>query len=210
MSGSEKFYASERGVSSFFVENFLSHSTEKFRKGTLRCFRKFRASQIFMHKKGISLNYVEKSLSHSADKIRRGTLLCFERILVSKSFKQRRGEASRFCRKFFYLTGPKKLRQRTILCFRKISGSEKYFMDKRGGGRYHDFPSKFLTHCTEIFHCRTLWCFRKILLSKIFMHRRGASRFCRNFLSHRTETKSFVKGTLLFSGNFLVSKKNYG
>ena len=39
------------------------------------------------------------------------------------------------------------------------------------------------------------------------MHRRGASRFCRNFFSHRTKTKSFVKETLLFSGNFLVLKK---
>ena len=38
---------------------------------------------------------------------------------------------------------------------------------------YQDFPSKFLSHCTEIFHWRTLWRFRKILLSKIFMHRRG-------------------------------------
>ena len=79
------------GVSRFSVENFLSHSTEKFRWETLRCFRKTRVSQNFMHKKGISLNSVENFLSHSADKIRR-TLLCFERILVSKIFKQRRGK----------------------------------------------------------------------------------------------------------------------
>ena len=97
-----------RGVSRFSVENFLSHSTEKYRWGTLRCFRKLRVSQNFMHKKGISLNSVEIFLSHSADKIRRRTLLCFERILVSKFFRQRWDEASRFCRKFFYLTGPKK------------------------------------------------------------------------------------------------------
>ena len=85
-----------------------------------------------MHKKGISLNSVEKSLSHSADKIRRRTLLCFERILVSIIFKQRRGKLHGFVEVFFYLTGPKKLRQGTIL-FQKISGSEKYFMDERGG-----------------------------------------------------------------------------
>ena len=163
-----------------------------------------------MHKKGISLNSVEKSLSHSADKIRRRTLLCFKRILVSKIFKQRRGEASRFCRKFFYLTGPKKLRQGTILCFRKFL-VEKNILWIRGGGGYHDFPSKFLSHCTEIFHWRTLWCFRKTLLPKIFMHRRGgASWFCRNFLfflSHRTETKSFVKEPFCFSEVFWYRKK---
>ena len=68
----------------------------------------------------------------------------------------------------------------------------------------------FLSHCTEIFHWRTLWCFRKILLSKIFMHRRGeggASRFCRNFLSHRTETKSFVKEPFCFPEIFWYRKK---
>ena len=91
ISGSEKFYASERGVSSFFAENFLSHSTEKFRQGTLRCFRKFRASLNFMHEKGISKNSVEKSLSTSADKSRwrneklyEGNLLFSGNFLVSK------------------------------------------------------------------------------------------------------------------------------
>ena len=173
-----------------------------------------------MHKKGISLNSVEKSLSHSADKIRRITLLCFERILVSKIFKQRRGEASRFCRNFFHLTGPKKLRQGTILCFRKFLVG-KNILWIRGG--YHDFPSKFLSHCTEIFHWRTLWCFRK-LLSKIFMHKRGgASWFCRNFLSHRTETESFVKKPFCFpevywyrkmlgtreGANITISRRNF-
>ena len=159
-----------------------------------------------MHNKGISLNSVEKSLSHSADKIRRRTLLCFERILVSKIFKQRREEASRFCRKFFYLTGPKKLRQGTILCFRKfLVGKSISWI--RGGG-YHDFPSKFLSHCTEIIHWRTLWCFRKLLSSKIFMHKRGgASLFCRNFLSHRTETESFVKEPFCFPEVFWYRKK---
>ena len=113
-----------------------------------------------------------------------------------ENFQAKEGEASRFCRKIFNLTGPKKLRQGTILCFRKFLVG-KNILWIRGGG-YHDFPSKFLSHCTEIFHWRTLWCFRKLLLSKIFMHKRGASWFCRNFLSHRTETESFVKEPFCF------------
>ena len=83
-----------------------------------------------------------------------------------------------------------------------ISGIGKVWI--RGGN--HDFPS-VLSHCIEIFHWRTLWCFRKILSSKIFMHRRGASRFCRNFLSHRTETKSFVKEPFCFPEIFWYRKK---
>ena len=158
-----------------------------------------------MHKKGISLNSVGKFLSHSADKIHRRALLCFERILVSKSFKQRRGKLHGFVENFFYLTGPKKLRQGTILCFRIFLVGNNILWIRMGG--YQDFPSKFLSHCTEIFHWRTLWCFRKNLLSKIFMHRRGASRFCRNFLSHRTETKSFVKEPFCFPEIFWYRKK---
>ena len=193
------------GVSRFSVENFLSHSTEKLRWGRLRCFRKFRVSQNFMHKKGISLNSVEKFLSHRADKIRGRTLLCFERILLSKIFKQRRGEASRFCRNFFYLTGPKKLRRGTILCFRKFLVGKCILWIRGGGSRFS--VEKFLSDCTKKFHWRTLWCFRTILLSKSFMHRRRASRFGRNFLSHRTETKSFVKEPFCFPEKFWYRKK---
>ena len=79
-------------------------------------------------------------------------------------------------------------------------------MDRRGG--YHDFPSKFLSHCTEIFHWRTLWCLRKLLLSKISMHKRGASWFCRIFFVSQDRNGKLYRGTLLFSGSFLVSKKN--
>ena len=109
-----------RGISRFSIHKLLSHSTEKFRRGTLRSIKKFRASRFFMHKKRISPNSVKKSLSHSADKIRKRTLLCFERLPLSKSFRQRRGEASRFCPKFFHLTGTRKPRQGTTLCFRKL------------------------------------------------------------------------------------------
>ena len=162
-----------------------------------------------MHKKGISLNSVEKSLSHSADKIHRRSLLCFQRILVSKSFTQRRAEATRVGRNFFYLTEPKKLRQGTILCFRKFLVGKKFLWRRGGRTEVSRFSvQKFLSHCTKIFHWRTLWCFRKILSSKIFMHRRGgASRFCRKFLSHITEMKSFVKEPFCFPEIFWYRKK---
>ena len=61
-----------------------------------------------------------------------------EPFCVSKEFWYRKisskggGKLHGFVEIFFYLTGPKKLRQGTIL-FQKISGREKYFMDKRGG-----------------------------------------------------------------------------
>ena len=39
------------------------------------------------------------------------------------------------------------------------------------------------------------------------MHSRGASRFCRNFLSHRTETKIFVKEPFCFPEKLWYPKK---
>ena len=38
------------------------------------------------------------------------------------------------------------------------------------------------------------------------MHRRGASRFCRNFLSHRTETENFVEEPFCFPEIFWYRK----
>ena len=150
-----------------------------------------------MGKKGISLNSVEKSLSHSADKIRRRTLLCFERILVSKIFKQRRGEASRFCRKFFNLTGPKKLRQGTILCFRKFLVG-KNILWIRGGGAITSFRRSFCLTVPKYFIAEHFGVSENFFYRKFSCIGGGASWFCRNFLSHRTETESFVKEPFCF------------
>ena len=75
ISGIEKFYASEKsrgggGVSRSPSKTFCHTVPKNFVGGTLRCFRKFRVSQNFMHKKRISLNSVENFLCHSAEKTR--------------------------------------------------------------------------------------------------------------------------------------------
>ena len=67
----------QRVMSRFSVENFLSHSAETFRRGTLLCC----VSENFWWRKslwirsggggGVSKFSVENFLSHSAEKIRR-------------------------------------------------------------------------------------------------------------------------------------------
>ena len=84
---------------------------------------------------------------------------------------KREGEVSRFSFKTFCLTVPKNAVGESF-SLSLISGIEKVWM--RGWGEFPDFPSKFSSHCTKMFHWRTIWCFRKILSTKIFMHRRGA------------------------------------
>ena len=170
-------------------------------------FRKFRASQNFMHKKVKNkttvLNLVFKEFLQTSIPPLISVLyakgyhdfplknLCLpvprkivgEPFCVSKEFWYRKvpskgGGSFTVLSKIFSSHRTEKISPGNHSVFQKISGREKYFMDKGG---YHDFPLKFLSHCTKIFHWRTIWCFRKILLSKISMHRRGggeASRFC--------------------------------
>ena len=153
-----------------FFLRFLSHSTEKICWRTLRCFRKFRALQKYMHKKGISLNSLEMSMSH-ADKNHR------KLFWVSKDFRYRKvssekgGELHGFVEDFLISKDRKKIAMEPF-CVSEIIWWGKRFYGKDGG--FHDFPSTILSHCSEIFPWRTLWCFRKILPSKTFMHWRGA------------------------------------
>ena len=196
--GYRKILCIRERVSRFFVENFLSHNTKNFRLWTFWCFRKFRVSQNFMHKKGMSLNSVEMSLSHSADKVRKRTLLCFEGILVSKIFKQRRGEASRFCRNFFHLTGPKKFRQGVILCFRKfLMGKINLWI--RGGITF--FRRKFLFR--SIISLENTLVFQKIS----FIEKFHASRFCQFFFVPQDGNQIFLKEPFCFAECFCYRKK---
>ena len=81
-------------VSRFTVENLLSHSTEKNRKGAFLCSRKFLLSEKFMDRRGrevASRFSVENSLSHSTKIYRRGTFLCFRKFLVPIDSMDKRG-----------------------------------------------------------------------------------------------------------------------
>ena len=82
ISGIEKFMdkrlgMKEGGVSRFSVKIFLSHSTEKLRRGTFLFCTKFLVSKNFMDKKlgmkegGVSRYSVKKFLSQSTKKLRR-------------------------------------------------------------------------------------------------------------------------------------------
>ena len=80
----------------------------------------------------------------------------------------------------------------------------------RGGREYRDFPSKFLSHCTDFFHWRTLWSFRKILLSKFSTHRMRGILVLPNLFVSQDQNEKLCKGTFRFFGIFLVPRKVYG
>ena len=82
----------KRGNTRFSFGNFLSHSTEKLRRGIFLCLIKILVSKIFMHKRGRGIIVLRRIFfSHSSETFRRGTLLCFRNFLVSKIVKDKRG-----------------------------------------------------------------------------------------------------------------------
>ena len=182
----------KRGVSRLFVQIFLSHSTEKFRWGTLRCFKKFRVSKNFMHKKGLSLFSLQTFLSHSAHKLRKGTILCFRNILVGKNFMDKR-EVITILSKIFCVTVPKNFIRE------QFGVSEKFFYRNFsciGGGASQFCRKFFVSQDRNEKLCKgTLLFSRKFLVSKKYYGWEGGiTFFVENFLSHSAE--KFLWGTL--------------
>ena len=148
ISGMEKFCVSEReGVSHFSVENFLSHSTKKFRWGTLRCIGKFRVTKNFMHRRGrdrerergrereretergggVSPFPVENFLSHSIENFLRGTLRCIGKFRVWKNFVYQRGREYHISPSKNFVTQYRKISLGNTSVYREISGNEKFY-----------------------------------------------------------------------------------
>ena len=132
------------------MESFLSHSAEKFGRGTnlLCCVSEsFWQRECFEKEvEGVLKVSVERVLSHSAEKFGRGTTLpicaVFHRNSGSeKVFKMRGKDYQEFQSKVFCLSVPKILVGEQPFCavFQKNSGSEKNLEKK---GEYQEFPWK--------------------------------------------------------------------
>ena len=143
-------------------------------------------------------------MSHSTEKFRWDHIRKFR---VAKSFMhQRGGEGYQdFPSKIFCLTVPK-ISVGESFTVAIISGIEKVWI--RGGGSITFFRRSFCLTVPKYFIGEHFG------VSENFFYRNfscigggGASRFCRNFLSHRTETKSFVKGPFCFPEIFWHGKK---
>ena len=117
------------------MQSFLSHSTEKFRWGTLRCIRKFRVSKIFMHQREGYRVSPSKILCPTVPKNFVRNL--FRKFLVWKKVWIREG-ISRFSVEIFWSHSSEKFRGRPFNVSENL-GYRKIFMHNRG---YHVFPWK--------------------------------------------------------------------
>ena len=106
-SGSKKVWIGGGEYQNFPSIFFLSHSAEKFRRGTLHCCINFGyRKSLEKTGRGVSRFSVENFLSHSAKNFRRGILYCCINFGYRKSLDGR-GEYQDFPSKIFCLTVPK-------------------------------------------------------------------------------------------------------
>ena len=130
-SGSEKFYASERGGGYQVSSSKTCHTVpKKFVREHFGVSEK-PCIENFMYTKGISLNSVEKSLSHRADKIRTRTLV-FRKNSGIEKFQAKEGKSFTVLSKIFLSHSAQKFRKGFLLVLRKFLVS-KSFMDEKGG-----------------------------------------------------------------------------
>ena len=161
-------------MSRYSVKIFLSHSTEKLRRGTFLFYTKFLVSKYFMDTRwgvkegGVSRNSFENFFSQSTEKLRKGTFLFFTNILLSKNFMAKRwgvkeGGVSRYSFKHFLSQSTEKLRRGTFLCFTKFWYRKNLWIrGARTEGVSQDNLSKFYVSQYRKISCGNLSVFHKI------------------------------------------------
>ena len=133
--------------------NFLSHTANRFRRGTLVFFRKFLLSKNFMHSRvgGITV-LAEISCPTVPKDFVRKPFSASKNYWYGKFFMDRRDGVSRFFVKNLLCNSVEKVRRGAILCFRKFLVSQN-FKDKRGWGEGRIFTillrKVFVSQCQQ-------------------------------------------------------------
>ena len=133
-SGSEKVYGEAGGSIKISVENFLSHSAEKIRRGNFLCC----VSENFWWRKSLWIKgrgkyqgFIRKFYVSQCRNFLYGTpsVMCFRNYPARKKFLDRKGgDYQKFRSKFFCLRVPKSFVGEPFCpVFQKVSGSEKFY-----------------------------------------------------------------------------------
>ena len=174
--GIEKVWIREGGVSKFSVENFLSHSAEKFRRGIFYCCNNFGYRKSLDKRGGASRFSVENFLSHSAENFRRGIFYCCNNFGYRKSLKKRGGEHQVFPSKIFCHTVPK-ISVGEFFTVAIISDIEKVWIREGGVSRFS--VENFLSHSAEKFRRGILYCCNNFGYRESLDRRRGSIKVFR-------------------------------
>ena len=162
---------SAKGYYDFPLKNLLSHSTEKFRRGTLLCFTKFRYRKILRIRGGLLQFSAEFFSSHSAKSFRRGILQCFINFGYRKVLCI--GGGIKVLSNFFCLRGPKNFVGEPF-CVSQNFGYRKMLGVREG--QVSRISVKFLlSHSAAKIRRGTLLCYlRKFPVAKKFTDKKRA------------------------------------
>ena len=158
-------------------------------------------------------DFLSKFFCLSAEKLRKGTLLCFTNFGYRKILCFRGlCHDFRFSVEIFLSHSAEKFGRGELFSVSLISGTEKVWIRGGRGSIKKIFRRSFCLTVPKHFIGKHFG-----VVSEKFFYRKfsciggagGITVLSELFVSqHRNE--KLCKGTLLFSGNFLVSKKNYG
>ena len=164
----------QRDMSRFSVENFLSHSVEKYRRATPQGVTNFEYRKRLCFR-GYVTKFCRNFLSHSTETFRRGTrnpsVLFFRKFVVAKKFTVKKaGEYQNFPSNFFCLKVPKIFVGEPFI-LPLISRIEKFYASK---GYVKIFCRNFFVSQYRNISLRnpSVLCFRKVLVAKKFMYKK--------------------------------------
>ena len=151
------------GVSKFSIENFLSHSTETFRRRTFLCCVSenfWKRKSLWIRGKGKYHDFPSKNFCLRVPKKFVGEPFRVSLIAGIEKFSAKRVMSRIFVEFFFVSQHRKTLHGNpSVMCFGKFSVAYEFMDKKRGGGGVSKFSiENFLSHSTETFRRRTFLC----------------------------------------------------
>ncbi len=113
-----KNFMDKRGASRFSIGNFLSHSTENYRRRIVSSFNNFGYRKTLDKSGGSIKIFRRKCFVSECRKVSYGkpSVLCFRKFPVAKKFMDKRGGASRFSVENCLSHRAEKLGNGTLLC----------------------------------------------------------------------------------------------
>ena len=200
-------YFMKKGVLRLFVQNFLSHSTKKFRWGTLWCIKKFRVSKNFRHQiGGRDITFLRGIFFVTQyQKISLANTSVFQKNSCIAKFHAEEEISLNFVEKFLSHSADK-IRRGTLLRFERILVS---ILFKQKRGQASRFCRNFFSHMTKKLCQGTILCFRNFLVGKKYSWIRGSGYhdFRSNF--YVSQCRKISWASLQCFRKFGVSQKFY-
>ena len=200
------------GSSKIFSRYFVVSKNRKTCRGTLLCcvsesFRE-RISLWMRRGRGSIKVFRRKMFVSQCRKIWlvNPSVLCFSKFPVAKKFMDKRGGSFKIFRRNFFVSQCRKFPQGILYCC--FNFGYRKSLDKRGGGGYQDFPSKFF--CLTVPKIFVGEPFSVSLISgieKFYASEGYVKSFHRKFFVSQYRNISQRNPSVLCSRKFLVAKK---